>query len=445
MRRAAGTSRRLLPWLTLVALLSGCRSAPVAQVSISPASSLLAVDVLFPAPLSRDPSLVQAFLMKGPVPDGADELPELIPATFVKGSRAYLLDPEPGSWSVVAVTAEYAPPSNYHAIDGVTDTVWSGTSSDAMIFPAELIQRTTTRVAPGEAAFVGVLRVRRGDHINANAVPQDDLQKQIAERIRPGVTSESGLSGWLMRARGVDLEETSLSNQPADRQAFLEAALVDLGVSPWAEVIARAKPSGDSLVARPRARLPRSQSPPKAPVKIEAKSVAPSPAPIPEAVAARPQPTVAEPQAAPQAAPPEVSTAEPQAAPPEIESTIATPAEVEPTVATPAEAESTLATAIPEPEPLPVAPTPKPFAGVPPDSPLAQIELGMNHDEVREILGSPDGRIDRLTAKAWNPFYNGPDANRREWIYAGRGRVVFSLYEGSLEVIDVVYDPSQEK
>jgi hypothetical protein len=182
-------------------------------------------------------------------------------------------------------------------------------------------------------------------------------------------------------------------------------------------------------------------------VKIEAESAAPSQAPIPEAVAAKPQPTVAEPQIAPQAAPPEVeSTAQPQAAPPEVESTMATPAEAEPTVATPAEAESTLATAaIPEPEPLPVAPTPKPFAGVPPDSPLAQIELGMNHDEVREILGSPDGRIDRLTAKAWNPFYNGPDANRREWIYAGRGRVVFSLYEGSLEVIDVVYDPSQEK
>ena len=286
MSRAAGNSRRLLPWLTLVALLSGCRSAPVAEVSISPASSLLAVDVLFPAPLSRDLSLVQAFLMKGPIPDEGDELPELIPATFVKGSRAYLLDPEPGTWSVVAVTAEYAPPSNYHAIDGVTDTVWSGTSSEAMIFPAELIQRTTTRVAPGEAAFVGVLRVRRGDHINANAVPQDDLQKRIAERIRPGVTSESGLSGWLMRARVVDLEETSLSNQPADRQAFFEAALLDLGVAPWAEVVARAKPSGESLVARPRARVPRSQSPPKAPVKIEAESAAPAPAPVPEAVAA---------------------------------------------------------------------------------------------------------------------------------------------------------------
>jgi hypothetical protein len=74
---------------------------------------------------------------------------------------------------------------------------------------------------------------------------------------------------------------------------------------------------------------------------------------------------------------------------------------------------------------------------------LAKIELGMRHDEVLRILGNPDGRLDRLTAKAWIPFYDGPDVNLRDWIYAGRGRVVFSLYEGSLEVIDVVYDPNQ--
>jgi hypothetical protein len=82
---------------------------------------------------------------------------------------------------------------------------------------------------------------------------------------------------------------------------------------------------------------------------------------------------------------------------------------------------------------------------VPLDSPLAQIEYGMKHDEVQEILGSPDGRIDRLTAKAWIPFYDSEGSHLREWIYAGRGRVVFSLYEGSLEVVDVVYNPSQEK
>ena len=242
--------------MTFVALLSGCQSVPVTDVSISSQSSLLAVDVLFPAPLSRDPSLVQVFFMKGPILDGPGELPEPIPASFVKRSRAYLLDPEPGSYSVVAVMAEYAPPWNERPIAGVTDTVWSGTSSDVMIFPAELIQRTTTTVAPGEVAFMGVLRVRRGDHINADAVPQDDLQKRIAERISPGVTSQSGLRGWLRRTRVVDLENTSLSNQPADRESFFGAALEDLGDSPWAGVIAREAPSGETPAARPAAPAP---------------------------------------------------------------------------------------------------------------------------------------------------------------------------------------------
>jgi len=398
--------------MTFVALLSGCQSVPGTDVSISPKSSLLAVDVVFPAPLSRDPSLVQVFLMKGPIHNGLDELPEVIPATFVKESRAYLLDPEPGTYSVVAVTAEYAPPWNYHRIAGVTDTVWSGTSSDAMIFPAELIHRTRTTVAPGDVAFMGALRVRRGDHINAHAVPRDDLQKRIAERIRPGVTSASGLSGWLKRTRTVDLEKTSLSNEQADRKAFFGAALADLGDSPWAGVIAREAPSGETRVARPGTPAPRFKSPAKGAVKNNAGSAAQSAAPIPGAVAAKPQPTIADPQAA--------------------------PAEVESTAA-----EATAPT--PEPEPLPLAPKPQPFPGVPPDSLLAKIELGMEHDEVRRILGSPDGRIDRLTTKAWIPFYNGPDANLRDWIYKGRGRVVFSLYEGSLEVIDVVYDPNQGK
>jgi hypothetical protein len=67
----------------------------------------------------------------------------------------------------------------------------------------------------------------------------------------------------------------------------------------------------------------------------------------------------------------------------------------------------------------------------------------MSHDEVRDLLGAPDGRVNHTTAKAWIPFYTGPGAYLRDWIYEGEGRVVFSLDDGSLEVIDVVYDPDQ--
>ncbi|NIW86578.1 MAG: hypothetical protein GWN09_08285, partial [Gammaproteobacteria bacterium] len=86
-----------------MALLSGCQSVPT-DVSISSKSSLLAVDVRYPIPLSRDPSLVRVFFVRGPIHGGLEELPELIPASFVKWSRAYLLDPEPGTYSLVAVT-----------------------------------------------------------------------------------------------------------------------------------------------------------------------------------------------------------------------------------------------------------------------------------------------------------------------------------------------------
>jgi hypothetical protein len=380
--------------MALVPLLSSCQSMPT-DVSILPRSSLLAVDVLYPIPLSRDPSLVQAFFVRGPIHGGLEELPELIPASFVKWSRAYLLDPEPGTYSLVAVTSAVAPPLNDYPVAGVTKTRWSGTIADAMIFPAELIHRTRTTIGPGGVAFMGALRVRQGDRINANVVFQDDLQKRIAERIRPGATSKSGVAGWFTRAWTVDLEETSLSDEAGDRESFFDEALTDLGDSPWARVIARAAPR-EATAARSRTPAPSPRST----------------APIRETVAAKPQ-----------AAPPDSRAAPPdsRAAPPDSRA------------------------APPEAEPSPPSPKRRRFPGVPPDSPLAQIELGMSHDEVRRILGAPDDRINRFTARAWIPFYTGPGAYLRDWIYEGEGRVVFSLHDSSLEVLDVVYDPNAGK
>jgi hypothetical protein len=250
-----------------------------------------------------------------------------------------------------------------------------------MIFPAELIHRTRTTTAPAGVAFMGALRVNPGDRINANAVFQDDLQKRIAERIHPGATSKSGLAGWFTRIWMVDLEETSLSNEAGDRESFFDDALMDLADSPWAQVIARA--------ASREATAARSSTPAPGPK---------STAPIPEAVAAKPQSAAPDPKGA-----------------------------------------------TPEPEASPPSPNRRRFPGLPPDSPLAEIEFGMSFDEVRKILGDPDDRIDRLTAKAWIPFYTGRGAHLRDWIYEGEGRVVFSLHKGSLEVLDVVHNPDEGK
>jgi hypothetical protein len=397
--------------MALVPLLSGCRSIPQ-DVSISSKSSLLAVDVLFPIPLSRDPSLVQVFLVKGPIHGELEELPELVLSSFVKNSRAYLLDPEPGTYSLVAVASAVAAPlDDYPVAGGVTKSTLPGTIANAVIFPAELIHRTRTTVGPGRVAFMGALRVRPGDRINADAVFQDYLQKRIAERIHPGATSRSGLGGWFTMTWMVDLEETTLSNEASDRKSFFDDAVKDLGDSPWAQVIARAAPPREATAARSSAPAP---SPRRSPAPI--REVA-----IPEPKAAAAEPEVAMPE-------PEVATAEPEVAIPEPE--VAMP---EPEVAAA------------EPEASTPSPKRRRFPGLPPESPLAEIEFGMSFDEVREIMGDPDDKVDRFTAKAWIPFYTGRGAHLRDWIYRGQGRVVFSLYGGSLEVLDVIYDPDEGK
>lgn len=426
----------------MVPLLWGCQSTLGTGIFISPKSSLLAVDVRFPAPRSRDPSLVQVFFVKGPIHGELKELPELVPPTFVKWSRAYLLDPEPGTYSLVAVSSAFAPPWNDYPIAGVTKTRWSGTSADATIFPAELIERTRATVAPGRVAFMGVLRVRPGDRIDANAAFQDHLQRRIAERLRPGVTSESGLAGWLKRTRMVDLEETTLSNEAGDLEAFYDAALEDLGDSPWARVIARAAERESAEVVA-RAPAPRASPKPAKSGPPETTAVTPqSPGPrvagreplevTQPAEAASPPPLPATPHATespePSSPPPLPATQQPQ------------PPTADPMVAS---RESEPVNRPPEPPPPP--PKRRRVPGIPPDSPLAEIELGMSYHEVREILGPPDDRIDRTTSKAWIPFYRGPGAYLRDWIYDGEGRVVFSMHDSTLEVLDVVYAPHEAR
>ena len=109
MSRAPGCPRSLPFWLTLISLVAGCQT-PTPGGPAPPDSSMLAVDVRFPFPQSRDPALVQAFFVRGPVHAGLEELPVLIPSSFVKNSRAYLVDPVPGTYSLVAVSNAVAPP-----------------------------------------------------------------------------------------------------------------------------------------------------------------------------------------------------------------------------------------------------------------------------------------------------------------------------------------------
>lgn len=81
----------------------------------------------------------------------------------------------------------------------------------------------------------------------------------------------------------------------------------------------------------------------------------------------------------------------------------------------------------------------------PPGSEFARIEVGMNDERVREILGRPSRQTAYQTFKAWIPFYQGGDDRRYEWRYPGKGRVTFNQnrYSGDLQVIRVDYDPRQ--
>ncbi len=82
---------------------------------------------------------------------------------------------------------------------------------------------------------------------------------------------------------------------------------------------------------------------------------------------------------------------------------------------------------------------------IPASSPLAKIEMGMSDTEVRKILGEPTNSNNYMTGKAFIPYYYGSDTARSDYMYKGKGRVVFSRnrYSGQLKVIKVIYNPDE--
>jgi hypothetical protein len=74
---------------------------------------------------------------------------------------------------------------------------------------------------------------------------------------------------------------------------------------------------------------------------------------------------------------------------------------------------------------------------------FGKIKEGMTDSEVEKILGKPSDRRDYVTGKAFMPYYYGSDTSRSDWIYKGKGHVVFTRnrYNGSLSVLEVIYDP----
>lgn len=181
-----------------------------------------------------------AFLKESPH-GGLAETPELIPASWINGSRGYLLNPEPGTYLVVAVS--FAINISTPGVSGSLGGGFSGSVSSrgaighTVILPAAMVQRTRTTIGPCRVEFAGALQIRTGDRINASTEFEDELDSRMAEHIRPGVTSKSGLAGQFTRTWMANPTESSISNEASDRESFLDDALADFGNSPWAEVV----------------------------------------------------------------------------------------------------------------------------------------------------------------------------------------------------------------
>ena len=410
---------KLVLGIALASMLAGCESLPIPTGGVGRESSVLGVEVRFPFPRSRDPSLIRVYLVRGPIHAGMQELPEPIPATIVKESRAYLLDAEPGTYSLVAVAFDYAPPRRTDPATGVALVAASGEDAGQLVvLPLDMIHRTRTTVGPGLVKFMGALDVQRGERISADTGVGDALQRRIAERIRPGVTSQEGIASRFSMSWTLDGEASTLEGDAAALDTFHRGASADFAASPWARVIPAPEPGGERARARRARRAAlEAAAPPRPPAPPEAAVPPPTPAPAPSEDGA----AVSVP--APSGEPPD-----PVVIPELIEGRL--PREVI------EEREREGIPADGEPDPGAIAALPP----APPGHALAIVEIGMSNEDVRAILGDPDARDSSLTARAWIPFYTGPDAQRITWIYTGRGRVVFSVDEGSLEVIDVVYE-----
>jgi hypothetical protein len=95
----------------------------------------------------------------------------------------------------------------------------------------------------------------------------------------------------------------------------------------------------------------------------------------------------------------------------------------------------------------PAKPAPAAKGVAPPaNSKLAKVQKDMSPEQVRTIMGPPNGEKSYVTGKAFIPYYYGADAGTNtEWSYKGVGRVIFGVnkYTHNTRVIRIDYDPSE--
>ncbi len=240
---------KLKACLVLLAALPpfiGCRAMPPASAQVNSGSSIIAVDLIFRDvvfdwdALATKPENV--YFIKAQGRDNAiDPRVAVIPATWISGRRAYLLNPEPGVYYVAAASfrVNTGQSETSSATSGnVTVSVSAPTSfGHTVIFPESVSKQLRAEVGPGRFAAVGSARMTAGDRINAETRFQDETQKKLAEQLRPGVTSATGVSGYLTLTWMVDLAATEILTDAAAIASLTDAARSDFSETAWASIV----------------------------------------------------------------------------------------------------------------------------------------------------------------------------------------------------------------
>lgn len=146
---------------------------------------------------------------------------KVLPATYVSGSRAYLLNVVPGDYAAIACSNREAG-GKVPLLGPLLDYSTRSTGQDPVVvtfFSGALVEATRVSVGAGEFVFAGSFRVRQGKMTDADPVAKHYADMNSRRNRRIGEAEES-------------------KRDDEARRAFLAKAKEDLAEGGWADLMA---------------------------------------------------------------------------------------------------------------------------------------------------------------------------------------------------------------
>lgn len=87
------------------------------------------------------------------------------------------------------------------------------------------------------------------------------------------------------------------------------------------------------------------------------------------------------------------------------------------------------------------------IGNIPNGAPFSKLTIGMSPKQVHDLIGEPTDTLNRMTGKAFIPYYFGRDVMRLEELYKGQGRLIFTgsgMGGENFHVYQIVYDPHED-